>query len=301
MRTSTSCILLLLLGGAAPIGCGGKGGDTGAATDGGSSTAVATAGSTGSTGTTTTTTGETAMSATATGATTTGTATTGTTGSSSGGEATGGASTVGGSSTGEGTGGSGSSGSSGSGSSGSGGSDVCPEGTCMLVDGGPCEMPTGPQGNGCCKCGADDLCAQFCRCAAPDTPIATPAGEVAIASLRPHDLVYSVDAAGAVVVVPVLKVSKLPAPAGHVAVRVRLASGRSFEMSPGHPTAAGGRLAALAAGDLLGDEEVAAVDVVPYAYATTHDILPASASGAYFAAGALVGSTLVEVGRGAGE
>jgi hypothetical protein len=180
----------------------------------------------------------------------------------------------------------------GAGSSGSTGGELCPvDGTCVLVEGGPCEAPGGPLGNGCCACGEDDRCASFCRCAAPDTPVATPTGERALAGLRPGDLVLSVDG-GEVVAVPVLAVSKLPAPADHAVVRVRLADGRTLEMSPGHPTADGRTFAGLEAGARLGGATVVAIERVPYGRAFTHDILPDSDSGAYFAAGALVGSTL---------
>jgi hypothetical protein len=37
---------------------------------------------------------------------------------------------------------------------------------------------------------------------------------------------------------------------------------------------------------------VQSAELVPYAYDATYDVLPASSSGAYFAAGALVASTL---------
>src|SRR4051812_37595612 len=76
-----------------------------------------------------------------------------------------------------------------SGNSSSGG---CPAGTCKVDPSGNCEAPTGPQGNACCKCGPDGVCSELCDCASPDTPIATPTGERAIASLRTGDLVYSV-------------------------------------------------------------------------------------------------------------
>ncbi len=181
--------------------------------------------------------------------------------------------------------------SGGASSGGSSGADLCPDGTCVLVDGGPCEEPTGPVGNGCCACGPDDRCSAFCRCAAPDTPIGTPTGERAIASLRPGDLVYSVED-GAVIEVPVLEVSKLPAPREHTVVRLQFADGRAIEMSPGHPTAHGRTFGELAVGELLGESRIVQVSRVGYAHAYTHDILPGSASGAYFAAGALVGSTL---------
>lgn len=172
------------------------------------------------------------------------------------------------------------------------GGELCPlAGTCVVFDGGPCEAPTGPVGNGCCACGPDDHCSEPCKCAAPDTPIATPAGERPIADLRPGDLVYSLDGAR-VVAVPVLRVSRVPAPSDHAVVRLTLRGGRVVEMSPAHPTAEGLRFDELAPGDLLGDAPIVAVERVPYPHAYTHDILPASPGGAYFAAGALVGSTL---------
>lgn len=49
---------------------------------------------------------------------------------------------------------------------------------------------------------------------------------------------------------------------------------------------------ALAIGDRLGGATVVGLASVPYPFDATYDILPDSDSGAYFAAGALVGSTL---------
>ena len=47
----------------------------------------------------------------------------------------------------------------------------------------------------------------------------------------------------------------------------------------------------------LGGVEILAVDTVPYPYSHTYDILPDSETGAYFAGGALVGSTLKPAAR----
>jgi len=52
-------------------------------------------------------------------------------------------------------------------------------------------------------------------CASPDTPIATPFGERAIAELRVGDLVYSVDD-GAILPVPLVSVGKTPVTHHHV-------------------------------------------------------------------------------------
>ncbi len=128
-------------------------------------------------------------------------------------------------------------------------------------------------------------------CASPDTPIATPSGERAIAALRVGDLVYSVDD-GAIRPVPVLRTSSTPV-AHHRVVRLLLDDGAVLEMSPGHPTADGRPFSELESGAELDHQHiVVAAEIVPYEHDRTHDILPASSSGSYFAAGAQVGSTL---------
>jgi hypothetical protein len=148
-------------------------------------------------------------------------------------------------------------------------STLCRAGVCMIRDGGV-------------------TC--LARCAAPDTPIATPSGEQPIATLRVGDLVYSVDA-GQLRAVPILETSRTRAEHHHV-MRVSLENGRVLEISPGHPTADGQTFADLRAGTFIGEARVVEAHLVPYAYSYTHDILPASDTGTYIAAGALIGSTL---------
>jgi hypothetical protein len=135
-------------------------------------------------------------------------------------------------------------------------------------------------------------CASCCPiCAAPNTPVATPYGERPIASLRVGDLVYSVDH-DAIRAVPLVRVGRTPVSAHHV-MRVVLRGGRTLEISPGHPTADGRKFGDLRPGVLLDEQhEVVSVELVPYSYDATYDILPASSTGTYFAAGALIGSTL---------
>ncbi len=133
---------------------------------------------------------------------------------------------------------------------------------------------------------------QFCCpvCAAPDTPIATPSGDRPIASLRPGDLVYSVHE-GAIIAVPVLRTGNTPV-TNHRVVRVVLDGGAVLEISPGHPTADGRTFGDLVRGNKLDDSHVVrSAELVPYRFEATYDILPASSTGTYFAAGALVGST----------
>ncbi|HET7542418.1 MAG TPA: hypothetical protein VFK05_21260 [Polyangiaceae bacterium] len=112
-----------------------------------------------------------------------------------------------------------------------------------------------------------------------------------MASLRVGDLVYSVDR-DAIVVVPLLKAEHTSV-ARHRVVRVVLEDGRVLEISPGHPTADGRTFGDLLPGSKLDTaHSVLSAELVPYTYDATFDILPASSTGAYFAAGALIGSTL---------
>jgi hypothetical protein len=128
-------------------------------------------------------------------------------------------------------------------------------------------------------------------CASPDTPIATPEGERAIAELRPGDLVYSVENE-AIVAVPLLRIGSTPV-TNHEVVHVELDNGRVLELSPGHPTADGRHFSDLAAGSPLDEQHVVLrAERIPYRYDRTYDILPASSTGTYVAGGALVGSTL---------
>jgi len=128
-------------------------------------------------------------------------------------------------------------------------------------------------------------------CAAPNTPIATPSGERPIAELAVGDLIYSVDGAG-IVTVPIVRTGSTSV-VRHSVVRLVLEGGSVLEISGGHPTADGRLFSDLAAGDKLDPEHaIVSAEIVAYGYDRTYDVLPESSSGAYFAGGALVGSTL---------
>jgi hypothetical protein len=170
------------------------------------------------------------------------------------------------------------------------GSACCSGGQLCCYLSGP-----GPGGFGCFEPNDRGTCppgCPACICAAPDTPIATPFGERPIADLAPGDLVYSVDGE-AIRAVPVRDVKRRPAE-GHAVPRVVLANGRVLEISAGHPTADGRTFGQLRAGSELDGSAILEVHYVPYRDAFTYDILPASSTGTYFAAGALIGSTLTE-------
>jgi hypothetical protein len=131
-------------------------------------------------------------------------------------------------------------------------------------------------------------------CASPDTPIATPDGERVIAGLRVGDLVYSVDH-DAIVAVPIARIRRHPVQR-HSVLRLVLDGGSSLEISGSHPMADGRSLGDLRAGDRIDARRVESVGSIPYAHDSTYDILPASSTGTYFAAGALIGSTIREGG-----
>jgi hypothetical protein len=176
------------------------------------------------------------------------------------------------------------------------GVEECPTGdcpgsngpSCTCSDGTACVVATGPAGSGWCR--NDDGTCSACKCAAPDTPVATPTGERAIADLRPGDLVYSVDG-DAVRAVPIVRINRTPV-VNHRVLHVTFAHGRSIDMTAGHPLADGRPLSALRPGSELMGGVVVSVATVPYAHDATYDILPRSTSGAYFASGVLIGSTL---------
>jgi hypothetical protein len=127
-------------------------------------------------------------------------------------------------------------------------------------------------------------------CASPDTPIATPSGTRAIASLRVGDLVYSQGKLG-IVVVPILSVGRTPVER-HQVMSVTLANGETLEISGGHPTADGRVFSQLRSGDFLDGVPIIEAHAAPYRHLFTYDILPDSESGTYYASGALIGSTL---------
>jgi hypothetical protein len=129
-------------------------------------------------------------------------------------------------------------------------------------------------------------------CLALGTRIATPDGERAVQDLRVGEVVWTTNATGARVASPLVAVGSTPVPATHQVVRLALDDGRMVYVSPGHPTADGRRVGDLSEGDSLDGARIASVERVAYGGGATYDILPAGATGAYWANGVLLGSTL---------
>jgi hypothetical protein len=135
------------------------------------------------------------------------------------------------------------------------------------------------------------------RCLPAGTRIATPRGDVSVEQLGVGDVVWSQDARGVRIAAPIARVGSLPTPRAHVLVVAELSDGRRVTASPGHPTADARALGTLAAGDALDGAVVLRVERRPYGDQRTFDLLPASPSGAYWADGVLLGSTLAPTAR----
>ena len=129
-------------------------------------------------------------------------------------------------------------------------------------------------------------------CLARGTRIATPSGEVAVEDLRIGDIVLTTDGSGARVSAPLVTIGSTPVPPTHRVVHLVLADGRTVNVSPGHPAADGQPVGDLAAGDRYDGAIVTSAQLVPYTGGATFDVLPAGATGMYWANGVPLGSTL---------
>ncbi len=129
-------------------------------------------------------------------------------------------------------------------------------------------------------------------CLASGTRIATPSGEVAVEQLRLGDVVWTLGPGDTPVAAPLVAIGSTPVPPTHEVVRLVLGDGRAILVSPGHPTADGRRIGELRAGDTLDGAPVVLARRERYTGELTFDVKPAGASGAYWANGVLLGSTL---------
>lgn len=129
-------------------------------------------------------------------------------------------------------------------------------------------------------------------CLARGTLIDTPDGAVTVENLRVGDLVWTLGPDGDRVAAPLALIGATPVPASHQVVHLVLDDGRALFVSPGHLTADGRKVGDLRAGDKLDGAVVVSAERVAYSGDATFDILPDGASGAYWANGVLLGSTL---------
>ena len=129
-------------------------------------------------------------------------------------------------------------------------------------------------------------------CLARGTRVATPRGDVRVEDLRTGDVVWTLDAHGTRVAAPLVAVGSTAVPASHEIVRLVLGDGRTVDVSPGHPTSDGRTVGNLKVGDALDGATIISAERARYLGGATFDVLPASTSGAYWANGVLLGSTL---------
>jgi hypothetical protein len=129
-------------------------------------------------------------------------------------------------------------------------------------------------------------------CLSGATLIDTPDGPVRLADLREGMPVWTADASGTRVAATVLRTARRAVAVGHPMIRITLADGRFVAASPGHPTRAGRAFASLNPGARLDGARIVAIDVLASNEPYTYDLLPSGPTGAYWADGVLIGSTL---------
>jgi len=129
-------------------------------------------------------------------------------------------------------------------------------------------------------------------CLAASTMIATPNGPVRVTDVRVGTIVWTQAADGSRIAAPVIEIGSMPAPIAHRMVHLVLSDGRELLVSPGHKTSDGRALGLLKIGDELDGSTITDWELVPYAGDRTYDLLPAGATGRYWANGILLASTL---------
>jgi len=129
-------------------------------------------------------------------------------------------------------------------------------------------------------------------CLAENTRIDTPRGEVSVSLLRPGMAVWTLDASGHRQAAVIARVGSTRTPAWHEVVHLVLHDGRELWVSPGHPTVDGRTIGDLIGGDPLDGSWVVTADFVRYAGMATYDLLPSGPTGAYWANGIVLSSTL---------
>jgi hypothetical protein len=128
-------------------------------------------------------------------------------------------------------------------------------------------------------------------CLAAATLISTPNGDLRVTDVKPGMVVWTAGSDGTRFATPVLEVGSMKVPASHRMVQLVLADGRELLASPGHRTADGRSLGSLAAGDALDGSTIIRWELVLYSGGRTYDLLPAGATGTYWANGILLSST----------
>ncbi len=129
-------------------------------------------------------------------------------------------------------------------------------------------------------------------CLAKGTFISTPSGFVAVENLQVGMKVWTINNQGEKIEVKIAKIGKTPVPDTHYVTHLKLKDGRELVVSPNHPTIDGKKIGTLVSGDVIDSSEIISTSLERYTSAYTYDILPEGNTGAYWADGILIGSTL---------
>ncbi len=130
------------------------------------------------------------------------------------------------------------------------------------------------------------------KCLAPDTMIATPAGDVRIDELEIGAPVWTRDVDGTRVAGVVLETAAERVRDAHHVAQLELADGRAVTVSLQHPLLGGWRVQDVRTGEAYDGSEVVGLRVFEYTRSHTHDILPSGETGGYWANGIPMRSTL---------
>lgn len=129
-------------------------------------------------------------------------------------------------------------------------------------------------------------------CLASNTLISTPEGQVRVTDLKVGMRVWSPDARGDETARRVIKVSKTLVTDSHQVIHLILSDARQVWVSPEHPIMDGRPVKSLKAGDPYDGAKVVSAELVPYWDDATYDLLPDGETGAYWAGGVPLVSTL---------
>lgn len=129
-------------------------------------------------------------------------------------------------------------------------------------------------------------------CLAGSTLIDTPTGPTPIRDLREGMPVWTARRRGERVQGIVVRTVRRPVPAGVLILRLVLDDGRELLVSPGHPDFNGQLVGELAVGDPIDGARVSGVALVELDEGATYDILASGETGAYWANGVLMASTI---------
>lgn len=129
-------------------------------------------------------------------------------------------------------------------------------------------------------------------CLAAGVLIATPFGPIPVQDITVGTPVWTADLEGRRILGVVVETGRTQAPVGHRVVWITLEDGRSVLASPGHPTGDGRTIGELSAGDRFDGSAVVSTTRIPYSGTMTYDVRASGHTGAYFANGILLGTTL---------